>query len=73
MQQMPDMTELFRLAQTPAGRQLIAMLQKSGGARLNEAITKAAAGDYAQAKETLSDLLSSPEAQVLLKELEDNK
>lgn len=73
MQQMPDMTELFRLAQTPAGRQLIAMLQKSGGARLNEAITKAAAGDYAQAKENLSDLLSSPEAQVLLKELEDNK
>ena len=73
MQQMPDMTELFRLAQTPAGRQLIAMLQKSGGTRLNEAITKAAAGDYAQAKETLSDLLSSPEAQVLLKELGDNK
>ena len=73
MQQMPDMTELFRLAQTPAGRQLIAMLQKSGGARLNEAIAKAAAGDYAQAKETLSDLLSSPEAQVLLKELEENK
>lgn len=73
MQQMPDMTELFRLAQTPAGRQLIAMLQKSGGTRLNEVITKAAAGDYAQAKETLSDLLSSPEAQVLLKELEDNK
>lgn len=73
MQQMPDMTELFRLAQTPAGRQLIAMLQKSGGARLNEAIAKAASGDYAQAKETLSDLLSSPEAQVLLKELEENK
>ena len=73
MQQMPDMTELFRLAQTQAGRQLIAMLQKIGGARLNEAIAKAAAGDYAQAKETLSDLLSSPEAQVLLKELEENK
>lgn len=73
MQQMPDMTELLRLAQTPAGRQLIAMLQKSGGARLNEAISKAAAGDYGLARETLSDLLSSPEAQVLLRELEDNK
>ena len=73
MQQIPDMSELFRLAQTPAGRQLIAMLQKKGGNRLGEAVSKAAAGDYAQAKEILSDLLSSSEAQTLLKELEDSK
>lgn len=73
MQQIPDMSELFRLAQTPAGRQLIAMLQKNGGNRLGEAVSKAASGDYAQAKEILSDLLSSSEAQTLLKELEDSK
>lgn len=69
MEQMPDMMELFRLAQTPAGRQLIALLQSKGGSQLSQAAGKAAAGDYTQAKALLSDLLSSPEAQVLLKEL----
>lgn len=73
MEQLPDMGELLRLAQTPAGRQLIAMLQKNGGNRLSDAICKAAAGNYQAAKEVLSDMLSTPEAQSLLKELEDSK
>lgn len=73
MEQLPDMGELLRLAQTSAGRQLIAMLQKNGGNRLSDAIGKAAAGNYQAAKEVLSDMLSTPEAQSLLKELEDSK
>ena len=43
MQQIPDMGELIRLAQTPAGQQLIALLQKQGGSRLQQAIENAAA------------------------------
>lgn len=73
MQQMPDMSELLRLAQTRAGRQLISLLQENGGNQLSEAISRAAAGDYNQAKRILSDLLSSPDAQALLKELEGRK
>lgn len=68
MQQIPDMSELLRLAQTPAGRQLLAIVQQSG--RLNEVIAAATTGNYQQAKEILSDLLSTPQAQALLRELE---
>ncbi|MDO5545820.1 MAG: hypothetical protein Q4F81_08360 [Eubacteriales bacterium] len=73
MQQIPDMSELVRLAQTPAGQQLITLLQKQGGPQLQQAIASAAGGDYTRAKEILSELLSSPEAQTLLKELEGQK
>lgn len=73
MQQIPDMGELLRLAQTPAGQQLIAMLQNSGADRLSNAISKAAAGEYQQAKEVLSEILSSPDAKKLLKQLEDSQ
>lgn len=73
MQQMPDMGELIRMAQTPAGQKLIALLQKQGGSQLQQAIAYAASGDYVRAKEILSELLSAPEARALLKELEEQK
>lgn len=73
MQQTPNISELIRMAQTPAGQQLIALLQKQDGAQLQQAITYAVSGDYNRAKEILSKLLSSPEAQTLLKKLEDPK
>lgn len=73
MQQIPDMSGLIRLAQTPAGRKLIALLQQQGGSQLQQAIASAAAGDYIKAKGIVSELLSSPEAQTLLKELEEQK
>ena len=73
MQQIPDMGELIRIAQTPTGRQLIGLLQKQGGSQLQKAISCAAAGDYAAAKGILAELLSTPEAQKLLEELEDQK
>ena len=73
MPQIPDMGELLRLAQTSAGQKLIAFLQSNGGSGLQKAIASAAAGDYTRAKEILSALLSAPEAQTLLKELEGQK
>lgn len=73
MQQLPDMGELIRLAQTPAGKQLISMLQSKGSTKLQQAISNAASGDYTRVREVLSDLLSDPEAQALLKELEEHR
>ena len=73
MPQIPDMGELLRLAQTPAGQKLIALLKRQGGTGLQRAITSAAAGDYSHAREILSNLLSTPEAQALLKVLEGQK
>ena len=64
-----SMEEVMRLAKSPAGQQLIAMLQQADNAKLEQAVTQAKTGDYAQASQTLSAMLSSPEAQRLLKEL----
>lgn len=68
-----DMSEIMRLAQSPAGQQLMALLQRSGGKEMEEAVSKASAGDLESAKKTISSLLSSPEAQKLLKQLGENK
>lgn len=64
-----DYSELLRLAQSPAGQQLLAALQQSQGEQLNTAMVKAAMGDYSQAKKAITDFLSTPEAQALLKQL----
>ena len=72
MQSMPDLSYLMKLARSPAGQQLLALLQSSGGNELQAAISQASKGSYDQAKQTLSALLASQEAQDLLKQLEEN-
>ena len=64
-----SMEELMHLAKSPAGQQLIALLKQQDTAKLEQAVTHAKVGDYAQAGKTLSAMLSTPEAQVLLKKL----
>ena len=64
-----SMEEVMRLAKSPAGQQLIAMLQREDNAKLQQAVSQAQAGNISQAGHTLSDLLSSPEAQQLIKAL----
>ena len=61
--------DILRLAKSPAGQQLIAMLQQADSKKLDQAVNQAKTGDYAQASQTLSAMLSSPEAQRLMKEL----
>lgn len=61
--------EIMRLAKSPAGQQLLAMLKQSDNEKLEQAVSQAKTGDYTQAGQTLSAMLSSPEAQKLLKEL----
>lgn len=64
-----SMEEVMALAKSPAGQQLLAMLQRSDGDRVQQAASQAAAGDFAQAAKTLQQMLSSPEAQALVKQL----
>lgn len=64
-----SMEELMRLANSPAGQQLMAMLKSQDRGKLEQAAAQAKSGDYAQAGQTLSSLLSSPEAKRLMKEL----
>lgn len=67
----PDYQWLIQLAQSPAGQQLIAILQRNGGRTLDSALSMASKGDYSQAKQLITNLLSSPEVQKLLSQLEE--
>lgn len=61
--------ELLQMAKSPAGQQLISMLQQKGGDELRQAVSKAATGDYTQAKQAISALMENPEVKKLLEQL----
>ena len=56
----------MELARTPDGKQLIQKLQQAGGTNLEEAVKKAAAGDFTQAKQVLTHLMNDPDVRKLL-------
>ena len=58
-------------ANTPAGQQLIAMLQQADHSQIQKAMSQASSGDLSSAQKTLSSILSSPEAQKLIQQLGD--
>ena len=61
--------EVIRLAGSPAGKQLIALLKQGSSEQLEQAVRQAKSGDFSNASQTLSGMLANPEAQKLLKEL----
>lgn len=63
------MQEVLRMAASPAGQQLIAMLRQQSGSDFQKALASAAAGDYTQAKHAIETLMADPKAQQLLKDL----
>ncbi|MBQ3192390.1 MAG: hypothetical protein IJB59_02340 [Oscillospiraceae bacterium] len=66
-----DLSELMRLARSPAGQQLIALLQERGGTALQDAAQMASSGNLDGAKQILSSLLAQEDARTLLKKLEE--
>ena len=64
-----SMQEAMRLANSDAGKQLLAILKESDSTMMQQAMDDASAGNYANMQKTLSSLLSSPQVQALLKEL----
>lgn len=64
-----SMQEALRLAQTPAGQRLLAMLQQQYGEQLRQVINQAAAGHYEEVQRKMTDLLSNPDAQSLLNQM----
>lgn len=65
-----SMQDAIRLAATPAGQQLIALLQQqSDQTAMNQAMEQAKKGDYTKIKETLSPLLASEEVRKLIQQL----
>lgn len=65
-----SMEQAMAFAASPAGRQLLSLIQQKGGSNLTKAQAHAAAGDMERAKDSLSSLLSDPQIQAFLKQLE---
>ncbi len=63
-----SMEQAMAFAASPAGKQLIELLQRKSGADLTKAQAHAAAGDMEQAKTELSSLLSDPKIKALLRQ-----
>ena len=61
--------EAQRLANTAEGQRLLQLLQQRDSGQLQKAMDAANAGNYAQAGSILQSLLSSPEAQKLMRQL----
>lgn len=70
MQSLPDMNQLMKLAASPAGQKLLAMLQNDKTIDLKKLSQTASAGNMADAKAQLAGILASEEANELLKQLE---
>lgn len=68
-----DLSELMRLAQSPMGQQLLAMLRQNNPSALQAAMSSALQGDYEQAKKSISACLEDPQAQAILKQLGGSK
>lgn len=67
----PDFSleEVLRLAKSPAGQQLIAMLREADPDQISQVMAQANSGAYTEAGKTLEQMLSSPEAKALLNDL----
>ena len=64
-----NLQEAMQLAKSPAGQQLIAMLQQTDATKVQKAADLAKSGDYSQAIASLKDILSTEEGQKLMKQL----
>ena len=67
-QQNFSIEQAIKFSESPAGKQLISLLQKQGNVNLNKAQQQAASGQMDEARKSLSSLLSDPQIQRLLKE-----
>ena len=64
-----SMGDIMKMAGTPAGRQLLALLKQSDPNALKQAMTSATSGNMKAAGDALAPLLASEEVQKLLRQL----
>lgn len=64
-----DLKDAMKLAQSPAGQQLLRLLQSTDKHAMQEAMDQAAAGNYQQVQATLRSALENPQVQELIRQL----
>lgn len=65
----PAFQEAQRLAHSDTGQRLLAILQQTKQAELDQVIASSQSGDMEQVRKAMSKLLSSPDVQALLKQM----
>ena len=68
-----DFSELMRIANSPAGQELISLVQKNKDEHFDEAMQQAQDGDFYQAKAMISQILSTQEARDLMRKIRGNE
>lgn len=64
-----SMQDALRLAKSPAGQQLAALLRQADQETLQNAMDSAKAGNYQEATQKLKEILENPQSQALLSQL----
>ena len=64
-----SMEEVMRVANSPAGQQVLAALQKIDSGTLKQVADKASAGDYSSAQKMLKSLLGEEQSNQMAKKL----
>lgn len=67
-----SMEEAKRMAQSDAGKKLYSALQQSHGEQLQNAIAQATAGDYSAVRETITQMMNTPEVKAFLQQMGGN-
>lgn len=64
-----SMQEAVRMAKSPAGQQLLTLLQQSDPETIQKAMAQASSGDFSQISETLAPILASEDVKKLLQQM----
>ena len=64
-----SMLEAMRMAKSPAGQQLLTLLQQSDPETFQKAMAQASAGDFSQISQTLAPMLASEDVKKLLQQM----
>ena len=64
-----NLSELMKIANSTAGQELLSLVQNKKDEKFDEAMQQAQSGDFSQAQEIISKILSTPEAEALMKKI----
>ena len=64
-----NLSELMKIANSAAGQELLSLVQNKKDEKFDEAMQQAQSGDFSQAQEIISKILSTPEAEALMKKI----
>lgn len=64
-----DLSEILKLAQTDAGRQLIQLFQEMNPNNMDAIKKNAAAGDYRLLQKNVTEFMNTPQAQAIIRKL----